>query len=46
MLDTCRPLRVAVDELEVKEEVLRGWQESKQASYKGIHGLKIPIFGQ
>ncbi|KAG0650008.1 hypothetical protein D0Z07_3730 [Hyphodiscus hymeniophilus] len=46
MLDTCRPLGVAVYELQGKEEVLRGWKESERPAYKGMHGLKIPVFGQ
>jgi uncharacterized protein YcgI (DUF1989 family) len=46
MLDTCRPLGVAVYEIEDKEEVLKGWKESERPSYKGMHGLKIPSFGQ
>lgn len=46
MLDTCRPLGVAVYELENQEEVLKGWKESERPAYTGMHGLKIPVFGQ
>lgn len=46
MLDTCRPLGVAVYELENKEEVLKGWKESEVSGYSGMHGLKIPVFGE
>lgn len=45
MLDTCRPLGVAVYDLENKEEVLKGWEESQRPDYKGHHGLKVPVFG-
>lgn len=46
MLDTCRPLGVAVYDIEEKDEVLKGWKESEPARYKGMHGLKIPVWGQ
>lgn len=46
MLDTCRPLGVAVYEIEGKDEILKDWKESQSPGYKGHHGLKIPIFGQ
>jgi len=46
MLDTCRPLRVAVYELENKAEVLKDWKESEVSGYGGMHGLKIPVFGE
>jgi len=46
MLDTCRPLWVAVYEILEKDEVLKGWKESEKPGYKGMHGLKIPVFGQ
>jgi uncharacterized protein YcgI (DUF1989 family) len=46
MLDTCRPLGVAVYDIVEKLEVLKEWKESERAGYKGMHGLKIPIFGQ
>ncbi|KUJ20347.1 uncharacterized protein LY89DRAFT_578989 [Mollisia scopiformis] len=46
MLETCRPLGVAVYEIEGKEEVLKDWKESQPPGYKGMHGLKIPVFGQ
>lgn len=52
MLDTCRPLGVEVHSIieEKKEEVLKGWKESEVAirggGYGGMHGLKIPIFGE
>lgn len=46
MLETCRPLGVAVYDIEQKDEVLKGWKESEPARYKGMHGLKIPVWGQ
>lgn len=46
MLETCRPLGVAVFELEIKDEGLKGWKESERPAYKGMHGLRIPVFGQ
>ena len=46
MLATCRPLGVAVYDIEKSEEVLKGWKESEQAGYKGMHGLKIPVWGE
>lgn len=46
MLESCRPLGVAVYEIKDREEVLKGWKESERAGYKGMHGLKIPVFGQ
>ena len=46
MLDTCRPLDVAVYELENKDVVLQDWKESERAAYKGHHGLKVPVFGE
>lgn len=46
MLDTCRPLGVAVYEIEGKEEILKTWKESQTPGYKGMHGLKVPAFGQ
>lgn len=48
MLDTCRPLGVAVHEIEasLKAEVLKGWNESESPGYNGMHGLKIPVFGK
>jgi hypothetical protein len=46
MLDTCRPLGVAVYDISEKDEVLMGWKESERPGYKGMHGLKMPIFGQ
>jgi len=46
MLETCRPLGVAVYDIVEKEEVLKGWKESEPAGYKGMHGLKIPVWGQ
>ncbi|KAK2626808.1 hypothetical protein QTJ16_003983 [Diplocarpon rosae] len=45
MLDTCRPLAVAVYDIENKEEVLKNWKESEPARYKGMHGMKFPIWG-
>ncbi|CAL3963865.1 unnamed protein product [Diplocarpon coronariae] len=44
MLETCRPLAVAVYDIENKEEILMNWKESEPARYKGMHGLKIPIW--
>jgi hypothetical protein len=46
MLDTCRPLGVAVYDILEKDEVLKGWKESERPGYKGMHGLKASIFGQ
>jgi len=46
MLDTCRPLHVSVYEISDKDEILKGWMESERPGYKGMHGLKIPVFGQ
>ena len=46
MLDTCRPLGVAVYEMNEKEEVLKDWKESQGPGYKGMHGLKMPVFGE
>jgi hypothetical protein len=46
MLDTCRPLAVAVYDILDKDVVLKGWKESERPGYKGMHGLKIPVFGQ
>lgn len=46
MLDTCKPLGVAVYEIEGREEVLKDWKESQRPGYKGMHGLEIPVFGQ
>lgn len=45
MLETCRPLGVAVYDVADKE-VLKDWKESEPAGYKGMHGLKVPVFGQ
>jgi hypothetical protein len=46
MLDTCRPLGVAVYDILDKDQVLKGWKESERPGYKRMHGLKIPVFGQ
>lgn len=46
MLDTCRPLGVAVYEMKDRDEVLKGWKESERPGYKGFHGVKMPVFGQ
>jgi hypothetical protein len=46
MLDTCRPLHVSVYEISNKDEILKGWKESERPGYKGMHGLKLPVFGQ
>jgi len=48
MLDTCRPLGVAVHEIEasLKSEVLKDWNESASPGYNGMHGLKVPVFGE
>ncbi|TVY76076.1 Uncharacterized protein LSUE1_G005431 [Lachnellula suecica] len=46
MLATCRPLGVAVYEMKHREEVLKGWKESERPAYKGMHGLKTPVFGE
>jgi len=46
MLDTCRPLGVAVYDIVEKDKALEGWKESESPGYKGMHGLKIPVFGQ
>lgn len=45
MLNTCRPLGVAVYDLLDKETLLKGWEESKPSGYKGMHGIKIPVWG-
>lgn len=44
MLDTCRPLGVAVYNIVGKEEILKDWKESERAKYKGFHGLEVPVF--
>ena len=44
MLDTCRPLGVAVHEIVPKETVLAGWKESQGPGYRGLHGIKLPVF--
>lgn len=46
MLDTCRPLHVSVYEMSNKDEILKEWKESEGPRYKGMHGLKMPVFGQ
>ncbi|TVY22924.1 Uncharacterized protein LHYA1_G007473, partial [Lachnellula hyalina] len=46
MLDTCRPLGVAVYEMKERDEVLKGWKESERPGYNGVHGLKMPVFGE
>jgi len=46
MLETCQPLGVAVYEMDEKEEILKGWVESQVSRYKGMHGLKSPVFGR
>jgi len=46
MLDTCRPLGVAVYEMKERDEVLKGWKESEKPGYNGVHGLKMPVFGE
>ncbi|TVY46348.1 Uncharacterized protein LOCC1_G003611, partial [Lachnellula occidentalis] len=46
MLDTCRPLGVAVYEMKERNEVLKGWKESERPGYNGVHGLKMPVFGE
>ena len=46
MLQTCRPLGVAVYDIVEKEEVLKRWKESKLPGYKGIQGLEFPVWGQ
>ena len=46
MLETCRPLGVTVYDILDKEEVLKGWKESERPGYRGLHGLKIPVFVQ
>ncbi|KAL3420628.1 hypothetical protein PVAG01_07073 [Phlyctema vagabunda] len=46
MLETCRPLGVKVYEFAERDEILKGWAESKRPGYQGFHGLKIPVFGQ
>jgi uncharacterized protein YcgI (DUF1989 family) len=45
MLETCRPLGVAVYDVADKE-VLKDWKPSEVAGYKGMHGLKLPVFGE
>lgn len=39
-IDTCRPLGVRVDRLDVAE--LAGWAEPERADYAGLHGLTMP----
>ncbi|TVY85635.1 Uncharacterized protein LAWI1_G007751, partial [Lachnellula willkommii] len=46
MLDTCRPLGVAVYEMKERDEVLKGWKESERPGYNGVHGVKMPVFGE
>lgn len=46
MLETCRPLGVEVLKLRDSETVLEGWKESQVVDYGGMHGLKIPVFGE
>ena len=50
MLETCRPLGVEVFDIAggagSREEVLKGWKESEVAGYGGMHGLKVPVFGE
>lgn len=46
MVETCRPLGVAVYNIEEQDEVLKGWKESQPSGYKGMHGLKIPVWRQ
>lgn len=48
MIDTCRPLGVAIHEIDagVKAEVLKDWKESESPAYNGMHGLKVPVFGE
>lgn len=46
MVDCCRPLKVEVFALseEVKGEVLEGWKPPECPAYKGVHGLRMPVF--
>lgn len=46
MLETCRPLGVKVFDISRREEVLESWKESEVSTYKGWHGLKVPVFGE
>jgi hypothetical protein len=46
MLGTCKPLGVAVYDILEREQVLKGWKESERPAYNGMHGLKIPVFGE
>ena len=43
MLECCRPLRVEISKL-TKDNLLRGWEPPKPASYSGMHGMKMPVF--
>lgn len=45
MLETCRPLGVEVYDI-VDEAILAGWSEPSRAGYKGMHGMRMPVFGQ
>jgi len=44
MLETCRPIKVEVWRIaeEVREEVLKGWEEPKRPAYRGMHGMVVP----
>ena len=48
MLETCRPLGVAVYEIDsnLKTEILKDWQESASPGYNGMHGIGFPVFGK
>lgn len=44
MLDTCRPIKVEVWKIadDVRDEVLKGWEEPKRPAYRGMHGMVVP----
>ena len=46
MLDTCRPLGVTVYKLKDQEAILQDWKSPEAAPYKGMHGIKMPVFGE
>ncbi|ODV83271.1 hypothetical protein CANARDRAFT_203416 [[Candida] arabinofermentans NRRL YB-2248] len=43
MIACCRPLGIEVYKI-TNEKALENWSESKPVNYKGLHGLKEPVF--
>ena len=43
MLASCRPLGVEVYRL-IDPSVLEGWQAPEPSGYRGLHGMKLPVF--